>query len=627
MANIIQVKALEPITQLQASINEHGADYVGGSTEKVVKFELWLDASELAQLDAEANEIFDFSFDIVWDDAQLQALGWGVTGDQLGIDNSFVSYNYNNANDMAITFNPDNNGVASIAFSSPNSVVDTLTPMFGADQKGTEILIATFYTNPVDQTAESVSITIQGINIGTNLPDSIDLDDVVVNGTSETDPNDGDSNNSGADILSKDVSTGGDFWDPQVEYEDSTKTFIFDIFESGISAERPHGGGFGTVGVFAATDYDFDGVEFVISGGADANSFYISEQNAPSYTINSTEISSDYEIPVDVGGDHQFNFTVEASRDDITESYSIVINILDVNEIEGDNQDNELQGSGNVDLITTGLGDDLVDAGDGNDLIVAEGGSNTLSGGNGEDSIFLTTNSTWSSGYSALNADTGHATGTGSRVSLEGLNKFNDVINGGDGSDNLVLSDGSDVFFIEDVYSGHHVSLTLIETDNGHSSTARVLDIESIKAGSGHDIVDLTSSHFVLTDNTVILGGEGNDIIWAASGSDQINGGEGDDTLFGGAGNDTLTGGSGSDTFQFTATSESDVITDFDITEDSIELYYRTQDNHSNDDLSLSNGVLTWSAGESSVLIDMSDTITSSDLNNHDSLITFVEIV
>jgi hypothetical protein len=50
MANIIQVRAIESITQLQASINEHGADYVNGSASTVVKFELWLDASELSQL-------------------------------------------------------------------------------------------------------------------------------------------------------------------------------------------------------------------------------------------------------------------------------------------------------------------------------------------------------------------------------------------------------------------------------------------------------------------------------------------------------------------------------------------------------------------------------------------------
>ena len=176
------------MSQKQAADNE-GIDPAEAinPNSTVVKFELWLDASQLSQFDANATEIYDFSFNIGWNASDLQALAWGVTGDQLALDNSFVSYNYNNANDMAITFNPDNNGVASIAFTSPTSVVDTLTPLFGADTKGPELLIATFYTNPVDQTADSVSLTITNINVGTNLTDSFDLDDVVVGAIDTTD--------------------------------------------------------------------------------------------------------------------------------------------------------------------------------------------------------------------------------------------------------------------------------------------------------------------------------------------------------------------------------------------------------------------------------------------------------
>ena len=72
MGSVLQVRELKPITQLQASVNEHGADYVGGSTDNVVQFELWLDASALSQLDADANAILDFSFDIAWDNAELK---------------------------------------------------------------------------------------------------------------------------------------------------------------------------------------------------------------------------------------------------------------------------------------------------------------------------------------------------------------------------------------------------------------------------------------------------------------------------------------------------------------------------------------------------------------------------
>jgi len=441
---------------------------------------------------------------------------------------------------------------------------------------------------------------------------------ITINGTTSDD-----------DILSKDVSTGGDFWDPQVSYDDSSGTFTFDIFESGISAERPHGGGFGTVGVFHATDWDFDGVGFSISGGEDANSFYVSDQNSPSYTVNSTGISSDYEVPADANGDHQFEFTIQATKGDNSESYNVVINILDVNEIEGDDQDNTLEGSSGVDLITTGEGNDLVEAGAGNDLIVSDTGDNAIYGDAGEDTIFLSSTSTWSSGYYAHNIGNGSFIGTGRRIAIEGWNRFNDVVDGGDDADCLVLTNSSDAFFIDDIYSGHHVSLTLITTDDGQTSLARVLDVECIKAGSGDDIIDLTSNRFVLSDNTSIDGEEGNDIIWAANGGDIIDGGAGDDTISGGAGNDTLTGGSGEDTFQFTATSGTDVITDFALSEDVIQLFYREADNHTSTDLNLANGILTWNVDDTSndVLIDLSATTTSSDMNEVESLISFVEIV
>jgi Ca2+-binding RTX toxin-like protein len=200
------------------------------------------------------------------------------------------------------------------------------------------------------------------------------------------------------------------------------------------------------------------------------------------------------------------------------------------------------------------------------------------------------------------------------------------VIDGGDDVDTLILTSGNDVFFIDDVYAEHHSSLNLSSTTQGIDSIARVIDLETINAGEGNDIVDLTSTNFVLADAVTINGEAGDDNLWGSNGDDTINGGDGNDTLFGGAGDDTLTGGRGSDIYQFTATSASDVITDFKVLYEKIKLYYRSVDNHSNDDLSLSNGVLTWSTSESNdVLIDFSATTTSSDLN--EVLITFVEIV
>ena len=180
MANIVQVRSVEAITQLQASMNEHGADYVSGSTDKIVKFELWLDTSELSTLDPTANEILDFSFNITWENTNLTGLNWGVTGDQLGLDQSIVSYNYNNSSNIGFVFNPNNSGVASIAHSSLTASVDTKTPMFGSDVIGSEKLIATFYTNPIPTTEDTISLKIQNINIGTNLAESFNLTDVAI---------------------------------------------------------------------------------------------------------------------------------------------------------------------------------------------------------------------------------------------------------------------------------------------------------------------------------------------------------------------------------------------------------------------------------------------------------------
>ena len=78
-----------------------------------------------------------------------------------------------------------------------------------------------------------------------------------------------------------------------------------------------------------------------------------------------------------------------------------------------------------------------------------------------------------------------------------------------------------------------------------------------------------------------------------------------------------------------THTKISDVITDFDVSGDSIKLYYQEEDNHTNADLSLANGILTWDVDTTNndVVIDLSATTNSSDLNDLDALITFVEIV
>jgi hypothetical protein len=277
-----------------------------------------------------------------------------------------------------------------------------------------------------------------------------------------------------------------------------------------------------------------------------------------------------------------------------------------INEITGINLSNRFQGSNGADNILTIEGADTV---------------STLAG---NDTITLVADNVWSNGYTANNVGNDASVGTGQSVNLSGYNKFSDVIDGGVGVDILVLTDSNDAFFIDDVYSAHHSSLTLSSTTQGIDSTARITNLEVINAGEGNDIVDLTSSNYILANAIEINGEAGNDILWGSNGDDTINGGTGDDTIFGGAGSDTLAGGEGSDVFQFTMDESANIISDFDVNKDSIELYYQPSDQHTIESLSiLSDGGIYWNGGYSgSMSINIG--INNFDLN---SIVTFVEIV
>jgi len=103
MANIIQVRALESITQEQVSLNEFSADITAGSTAKVIKFELWLDTSELSALQGSPSEIRDFQFNIDFDATELQVHNW--SGDYDITSNGVIGWATTNDNNMGLTWN------------------------------------------------------------------------------------------------------------------------------------------------------------------------------------------------------------------------------------------------------------------------------------------------------------------------------------------------------------------------------------------------------------------------------------------------------------------------------------------------------------------------------------------
>lgn len=69
-----------------------------------------------------------------------------------------------------------------------------------------------------------------------------------------------------------------------------------------------------------------------------------------------------------------------------------------------------------------------------------------------------------------------------------------------------------------------------------------------------------------------LTGGAAADLIDAGAGNDQVRGEAGDDVLVDGAGADTLWGGAGADLFVLAGDGDRDIIRDFDITEDRLDL-------------------------------------------------------
>jgi len=69
-----------------------------------------------------------------------------------------------------------------------------------------------------------------------------------------------------------------------------------------------------------------------------------------------------------------------------------------------------------------------------------------------------------------------------------------------------------------------------------------------------------------------LIGRKGDDILFGAAGDDGLNGGPGDDILVGGSGDDIYFGGQGADTFVITKGEDADIIDDFKVGKDSLDL-------------------------------------------------------
>jgi predicted extracellular nuclease/methionine-rich copper-binding protein CopC len=182
---------------------------------------------------------------------------------------------------------------------------------------------------------------------------------------------------------------------------------------------------------------------------------------------------------------------------------------------------------------------------------------------------------------------------------IEGL-AGNDFLSGGIGDDSIdggadvdILSgDAGDdriTFNFQDWYvqGGEGSDTGVLDATNGYLVDMSTFSFERFIGGSGNDRIQTSSASFIEVDggagNDILIGtvsgdllrgGEDSDLIVGNAGNDAIAGENGNDRMDGGAGNDIVTGGAGNDAFAFAnaGAADYDVITDFVVGQDHIEL-------------------------------------------------------
>ena len=285
--------------------------------------------------------------------------------------------------------------------------------------------------------------------------------------------------------------------------------------------------------------------------------------------------------------------------------------LFEIENIIGGKFADKLLGNDYQNEITTFGGNDIVESYGGNDVINSQSGATNINSGAGDDKIILHTEKTFEAFFA-------HNVKTDTYLSLIGKSKYLSVIDGEEDADTIILMDNSngDAFFLHDAYSDLHESVSTTADDKGMQTAARVISVETILAGDGDDIIDLTSDTFDMGGTNITLKGEaGDDVLWAAEGNDTLDGGIGNDTLFGGDGNDTLTGGDGADVFEFVSsgTSQTDTITDY-TSDDKLKFYLGDGDSQITQ-ADYQNGTLTW--GNLTIAFeDRIGTGTDSDIND-----------
>ncbi|MCT7963096.1 DUF4347 domain-containing protein [Laspinema sp. D1] len=246
---------------------------------------------------------------------------------------------------------------------------------------------------------------------------------------------------------------------------------------------------------------------------------------------------------------------------------------LDADLLFGNRGNDYLFGNEGSDTIHAGKEDDVVHGGKDNDLIFGDIGNDTLLGDLGDDTLLGNPN------------DAAVFDPNGRDLLFGGAG--NDFLNGNQGDDSVSGGEGNDTLRggkEDDIVAGDQGD-DLIFGDRGNDTLCGGDGDDTILGGTGiEEPMDPN------TEKDCLCGGMGNDLMFGDRGDDTLNGDQGDDTLFGGKdndllaggegndrlsgdfGNDTLIGGNGRDRFVLQAGYNQDLIWDFEVQQDFLEL-------------------------------------------------------
>jgi len=292
----------------------------------------------------------------------------------------------------------------------------------------------------------------------------------------------------------------------------------------------------------------------------------------------------------------------------------------------------DLSGGGGDDILTGGVADDILDGGDGenvlnggagNDVIISSG-LDRVDGGVGVDTLIIGRNAD-DDGVLSVNLSrewqyTGEGWAYVSDIENVTTGAGEDMIQGNDVANVLDSGDGDDWLYAgggDDVLIGGEGTDRLFGGDGNDTVVFKSSDDLTVDLNEEWQGGNLNTSEGMdkIIDVENVTTGAGNDILIGNTEANALDGGDGDDILSGGDGDDTLTGGSGADVFRFYASEamSTDVITDFVVGEDKLELVNNTTD-------IIGDAVITTDANGSTVTWDeltivLDVVITKDDIN------------